>query len=347
MPLSGEPQPDAADWSTVRRSLSLTTALIVSGLAVASLAACSSSSPSASSTATSTPASASCQNTKAGSVSDSVKVTGAFHETPTITFATPLKVKDVQRTVLIKGDGEKVKAGETVGLALAAYNGTTGKAIAADEGFGKQAAVSAPLDDKKFLPGFVRAAECLSVGSRAVVTATAEQAFGTAYSQLNLKKDDPVVLLTDIVNIPPKLPTKANGTPVAPTAGFPTVKLSKTGEPTITIPKADPPTETRIAQLKKGSGETVLPGDNVTVQYKGVLWRNGQMFDSSWSRGETATFRTTQVVKGFQKALEGQTVGSQVIAIVPPADGYGSAGQGEIKGTDTMVFVVDILGTTR
>ncbi|MGN6425950.1 MAG: FKBP-type peptidyl-prolyl cis-trans isomerase [Leifsonia sp.] len=328
----------------MRRSLSLTTALIVTGLAVTGLAACSSSSPSASSSATATPAAATCQNTKPGSVSDSVKVTGAFHQEPKVAFATPLKVTDTERTVLITGTGEKAKPGATVGLALAAYDGTTGKALAAGEGFGTQPPVSATLDDKKYLPGFVRAAECLPIGSRSVVTATAEQAFGTAYSQLNLSKDAPVVLLADVVSI---VPTKADGAPVAPTAGFPTVKLSKTGEPMVTIPKADPPKETRIAQLKKGSGETVLPGDTVTVQYKGVLWRNGQMFDSSWSRGAPTSFQTTQVVKGFQKALEGQTVGSQVIAIVPPADGYGSKGQGEIKGTDTMVFVVDILGTTR
>ncbi|MCI0155530.1 FKBP-type peptidyl-prolyl cis-trans isomerase [Leifsonia shinshuensis] len=328
----------------VRRSLSVLTAALV----VAGLAACSSSgngsTPSPSSTSASV---ATCQNVKPGSVSDSIKVSGEFRQTPTVTFTTPLKATDIQRTVVVKGTGPKVKAGETVGLGLAAYDGTTGKEIAAPEGFGDQAAVDAPVDDTKWLPGFVRGVECLTVGSRVVVTSTAEQAFGTSYSKLGLKQDAPVVLLADIVNIPPKLPTKADGTPVAPTAGFPTVKLSKTGEPTITIPKADPPTETRIAILKKGSGETVLPGDSVTIQYKGVLWRNGQVFDSSWSRGETASFQTTQVVKGFQKALEGQTVGSQVITIVPPADGYGSAGQGDIKGTDTMVFVIDILGTTR
>ena len=84
--------------------------------------------------------------------------------------------------------------------------------------------------------------------------------------------------------------------------------------------------------LKQGDGEVVQPGDTVTVQYKGVLWRNGEMFDSSWSRGAPASFQTTGVVKGFQKALEGQKVGSQVIAIVPPADGYGTQGQRRDQG---------------
>lgn len=331
---------DAADLVLVRRSLSvLTAALIVTGLA-----ACSGGGSEPSASPSATPAAATCTNTKPGSTSKSISVTGDFGQTPTVTFDTPLKVTGSERTIVIEGKGDKVKPGATVNAGLAAYNGTTGKEIAPAEGFAGSKAVTAQLTSTSFLPGFVLTLECLPVGSRAVVTTTAEDAFGSAYSQLGVKQDDPIVLVADLIDVPP---TRANGTPVDPTEGFPTVKLAKDGAPTITIPKADPPTETRIALLKQGSGETVLPGDTVTVQYTGVLWRNGKTFDSSWSRGAPASFATTGVVKGFQKALEGQTVGSQVIAIIPPADGYGSAGQGDIKGTDTMVFVIDILGTER
>ncbi|ODA90737.1 peptidylprolyl isomerase [Leifsonia xyli subsp. xyli] len=321
----------------MRKILSVTTAVLI----VAGLAACSGSgSPAPSATS----ASASCQNTKAGSASKSVKVTGEFGQTPTVAFTTPLRMSDAERSVVIEGKGAKAAPGATATVGLAAYNGETGKELAAPEGFAGSSALTAQLTGSALLPGFVRALECLSVGSRAVVTTTAEDAFGSAYSQLGMKEKDPVVLVADLIGIPP---TRADGKPVTPPAGFPTVKLAKDGEPSITIPKADPPTETRIAQLKQGSGETVLPGDTVTVQYKGVLWRNGEMFDSSWSRGAPAPLKTTGVVKGFQNALEGQTVGSQVIAIIPPADGYGEKGSGKITATDTMVFVIDILGTTR
>lgn len=330
---------DAAVWLIVRRSLSVLTAALV----VAGLAACSSSTPAPS--ASSTAKAASCENVKSGSASDSVKVSGDFLKTPAVTVPAPLKTNDTERTVVIKGTGAEAKAGSSIDIALAAYNGTTGKALST-VGFDGQATQNMKVDDKTFVPGLVRAVECLPVGSRVVLTAPVAAAFGKAdISQLKLTDKDTVVFIADIADI---AQTKANGTPVAPTPGFPTVKDdAKTGEPTITIPKADPPTETKIAVLKQGDGEVVQSGDTVTLQYKGVLWRNGQMFDSSWSRGEVASFQTTQVVKGFQKALEGQKVGSQVIAIVPPADGYGSAGSGEIKATDTMVFVVDILKTTR
>lgn len=331
---------DEADWLIVRRSLSVLTAALV----VAGLAACSSSSPAPS--ASSTAAAASCQNVKAGSSSDSVKVSGDLLKTPTVTVPAPLKTSDVERTVVIKGKGAEAKAGSSVDIALAAYNGTTGKALTAAAGFDGQPTQTITVNDKAFVPGLVRAVECLPVGSRVVLTAPAKTAFGSVdISQFKLTDKDTVVFVADIADI---ATTKANGKAVAPTPGFPTVKDDpKTGEPTITIPKADPPTETKIAVLKQGDGDVVQSGDTVTVQYKGVLWRNGKMFDSSWSRNEVASFQTTQVVKGFQKALEGQKVGTQVIAIVPPADGYGSAGSGEIKATDTMVFVVDILKTSR
>ena len=51
-----------------------------------------------------------------------------------------------------------------------------------------------------------------------------------------------------------------------------------------------------------------------------------------------------QVIKAWDAQLVGKTVGSRVLMVVPPADGYGAAGSPpKIKGTDTLVFVVDIL----
>jgi peptidylprolyl isomerase len=127
------------------------------------------------------------------------------------------------------------------------------------------------------------------------------------------------------------------------------VKLAANGEPTITVPKTDAPTALKIADLKKGTGKTVKTGDTVTVHYTGVVWSTGAVFDSSWTRGQPASFATTGVIPGFGKALVGQKVGSQVIAVIPPADGYGSsvpANQTAITATSTLVFVVDILATS-
>jgi FKBP-type peptidyl-prolyl cis-trans isomerase len=126
---------------------------------------------------------------------------------------------------------------------------------------------------------------------------------------------------------------------------LPEVTLADDGRPTVTIPDADPPAELQIAVLKKGDGEVVPDPANVTVQYQGVNWRDGEVFDESWGEGTPTPFSTTQVVPGFAAAMIGQTVGSQVLVVVPPAEGYGDGGQPSagIEGGDTLVFVIDVL----
>ncbi|HOW01852.1 MAG TPA: FKBP-type peptidyl-prolyl cis-trans isomerase, partial [Rhodoglobus sp.] len=206
-----------------------------------------------------------------------------------------------------------------------------------------------PVDDTQFLVGIVKTLECSTVGSRVVGVIPAADSFGEAGSdQLGVAPGDDIVFVVDVVSISaPKIPAlpKADGADQPATPGFPTVVLDDTGRPTVTIPDEAPPTELKLAVLKKGTGAVVADGDDVTVHYVGVNWNTKVIFDESWARGEPATFNTGQVIAGFTAALVGQTVGSQVIVIIPPDQGYGSAGSPpDIGGTDTLVFVIDILG---
>jgi peptidylprolyl isomerase len=105
----------------------------------------------------------------------------------------------------------------------------------------------------------------------------------------------------------------------------------------------------QVQTLVKGDGAKVGGQDVVTVDYVGINGRNGQEFDSSWKSGQPATFSLGPgMISGFNKALTGQTVGSRVVAAIPPEDGYGSQGnpQAGIKGQDTLVFVIDIRGSS-
>ncbi len=99
-------------------------------------------------------------------------------------------------------------------------------------------------------------------------------------------------------------------------------------------------------ELEVGNGTLAEKGKTVTVHYTGALWRDGSVFDSSWTRGtpfETA-IGAGQVIKGWDTGIVGQKVGSRVLLIVPPDQGYGAAGSPpKISGTDTLIFVVDIL----
>lgn len=130
-------------------------------------------------------------------------------------------------------------------------------------------------------------------------------------------------------------------------SGLPTVTLDDaTGKPSIDVSTYTDHGDQLVAQpLIKGSGDTVQDGQSVTVNYTGWL-TDGTQFDSSWDNGSPATFSLDQVVTGFKNGLVGQTVGSQVLLIIPPDQGYGSTAQGSIPANSTLIFVVDILAAS-
>lgn len=261
-----------------------------------------------------------------GEQSDSVTVDGEVGADSTATFAAPLEVTEIERTVLQEG-AEPLTAGDFVSYAYTVFDATSGDKIAAlgyQDGEVLPTQVSAEAGGQLF--------GCSGPGSRIVATAPATDSTPA------------VVYVLDVLSI---VPTAAWGDPQPPVDGFPAVELAADGAPTITVPGGEPPTETQIEVLKKGPGATVAPGDTVLVQYTGALWSDGQVFDSSWEDGVPVSFATTGVVPGFAKALEGQTVGSQVLAVIPPVDGYGDAEQNGIPANSTLVFVVDILGTVH
>jgi len=111
----------------------------------------------------------------------------------------------------------------------------------------------------------------------------------------------------------------------------------------------EPSGELIATTLIKGDGDVVKKGQTLTVDYLGQVYDAEQPFDESYSK-EPAEFPigVGQVIPGWDERLVGRTVGSRVILEIPPAKGYGEQGneQAGIKGTDTLFFVVDILGAS-
>jgi peptidylprolyl isomerase len=120
-----------------------------------------------------------------------------------------------------------------------------------------------------------------------------------------------------------------------------------TEKPDVTIPSEDPPADLVIEDLTEGDGAEAKAGSNVMVHYVGVAWSNGQQFDASWDRGQSFDFRlgAGQVIQGWDEGVQGMRVGGRRRLTIPPDKGYGSRGAGGvIKGGETLVFVVDLLG---
>ncbi len=282
---------------------------------------------------------ASCSPTwQRGGLADDVTADGDFGTTPvTIDFPKPLVSKDATSTaVLDEGEGALIPAGSIVAGTMTMFDGT-GQLLTQTN-----ASTRIPLGSES--SPFFDSAVCARIGSRIAAVGPASQLLGEAFvSQYQL---DPEMTIVSVLDIQDAYLSRAQGTPQSPQNGLPTVSLTSDGQPGLSFTNAEAPTDLRIETLIAGSGTTVADGDTVLVQYTGVIWDSHEVFDSSWESGSPAALPTTGVVDGLAKALVGQTVGSQVLASIPPDQGYGDSppdGSG-ISATDTLVFVVDILG---
>jgi FKBP-type peptidyl-prolyl cis-trans isomerase len=133
-------------------------------------------------------------------------------------------------------------------------------------------------------------------------------------------------------------------------AGFPKVDdTTFGGKPTVTSKGMKPGSTLRSTVLDEGDGPVVKKGELLVANYVGQVFGTDKVFDSSFTRDAPASFAigAGQVIPGWDKTLVGVPAGSRVLMVVPPKEGYGDQGnpQAGIKGTDTLVFVVDVIGS--
>ncbi|WP_046468202.1 FKBP-type peptidyl-prolyl cis-trans isomerase [Allosalinactinospora lopnorensis] len=129
--------------------------------------------------------------------------------------------------------------------------------------------------------------------------------------------------------------------------GLPTATDAGSDEPEIQIPEGDPPEELESVRMVEGDGPEVEEEQQLIVQYTGVTWNDGKVFDSTWSRGGTpATFPigVGQVIEGWDEGLVGENVGSRVMLAIPEDKAYGGKAAESGSPEGALVFVVDILG---
>lgn len=95
--------------------------------------------------------------------------------------------------------------------------------------------------------------------------------------------------------------------------------------------------------LKDGAGKTPKATDKVKVNYRGTLI-DGREFDSSYKRGEPATFQVNAVIRGWTEALQLMKAGSKWEVFIPSSLAYGEKGAGNMIGPDsTLIFEIELL----
>lgn len=269
---------------------------------------------------------------------DSLKLTdNGDKKAPGVEFDKPLDVKEPTVKVVSEGSGDRLKANQVADISILALSGKDGSTL--EDTFAKD-------------PEALELNDALKTGNAVIYNAFLGAKVG---SQLALAvpgqapkegaEAGPTQLL--VVKVlsakdAPKVLDKPEGDPVTPPAGLPSVKENDKGIPEISVAGVAAPTALVSQDLIKGTGPEVKETDTLTVNYVGVALTGGKKFDSSYDRGEKATFPLTGVIKGWTQGLKGKTVGSRVLLVVPKDLAYGDAGQGDAKGD--LVFVVDILG---
>ncbi len=108
---------------------------------------------------------------------------------------------------------------------------------------------------------------------------------------------------------------------------------------------------TRSQVLVSGKGTEITEDAIVEINYRGVLGRTGEEFDSTFDDGQPAVFPINQTVKGFAKGLVGQHVGDRVLLAIPGSEAYDDAVEAGVapawaQAGDTLIFVVDVLATS-
>jgi peptidylprolyl isomerase len=118
-------------------------------------------------------------------------------------------------------------------------------------------------------------------------------------------------------------------------------------KPTVNVTAGAPaPTALDVKSLTPGSGPAIQQGDKVSIEYVGVLAKDGTQFDASWDRNAQPlqfTVGEGDVVPGMDQGVVGLQLGERAQLTIPASLAYGSSGNGSIGPNEALVFVVDVV----
>jgi peptidylprolyl isomerase len=275
-----------------------------------------------------------------------VTVTGTFDTTPIVKIPNLAANNTLTIKTVIHGTGPTLTKTDSLVANFVLYFWT-----------GKSAALKAntfvtnpAIVGGQMIPGLEDALVGQKVGSRVLAIIPPALGYGTSGdSQLGVSGNTTLVFIIDVIKSYTADSSASGATVSSGGNGLPTISATPGKAPVATIPAGQQPTALEVKTLIKGTGPALAKGEYVIAQYVGYIWRTKKLFGSSWTSGMPFGFifqdATPQVIPGWDTGLAGQTVGSRVLLVIPPKEGYGSAGasQAGIKGTDVLVYVVDIL----
>lgn len=275
-------------------------------------------------------------------VLNAVTVSGATGEAPEVEVYTPFHTTTAAFEDTVVGEGTQITSDpQLVAIEISITSGATGETLIETNYDGDLSTPSPVSRWKEVVPGLADALQCATEGSRVVVALPPGGIEPATAESLEMADDDSAIAVIDILKV---YLAHADGAPQFNVGtGLPTVVRAHDGRPGIIVPEAVPPTELVVQTVLKGTGPVVTGDAPVRVHYTGLTWAERTVFETTWDADPTSIDLET-MLDGFSEALVGQTVGSQVMIVIPPDEAYGDQVQGPIPANSTLVFVVDILG---
>ena len=252
---------------------------------------------------------------------ESIEVSGDVGSIPTVTFEPPIVVEEPSVTTVIDGGDATIPDGAPLLVDWIAFDGSTGNAVGETYSTAPQVlaltadSVGEELYDLVDDAGF---------GDRLLVLEPTAGVAGVPGSLVTVI--DVRAARAQGAAVPP--PRDCPWSPSPPTAPRPSPCPG---------PRRRPTSSSR--SLIKGTGEQVEADSELIVQYTAVRWSDGSVHSTTWGAGLLPeSLELTGAIDGLQEGLLDQTVGSQVLLVVPPDKAYGD---------DTLVLVVDVLAVVH
>ncbi len=267
---------------------------------------------------------------------DLISVSGDSATKPTVDVHTPFHASSTQFADVTTGDGAVpvTTSKQLVVLDVSLTSATTGKTLVTTAYDGSDSTVLSVSQWAQSFPGFKKALQCATAGTRVAVALAPGGVDSQAAQSLGLGAKDSLVAVLDVRKV---YLAAANGSLVYNSGwGLPAVVRAPNGRPGVVVPDGAAPQNLTVQLLKSGTGEKVTGKLPVRLHYTVVNWTDKSVASTTWD-GDPKSVTLSTVSKGFQDAVKGQRVGSQVLAIIPKADGDQGA-------TDTQIVVIDILG---
>ena len=256
------------------------------------------------------------------------------------------RLEDIAAAIVADGKG-LLAADESSGTIkkrfdVTVFDATTGERLVGTK-YQADVATATPLPSlTQSIPQIGPLMQCVAEGSRVAVAIPGSDLGAQGAQALGVSEGDGAVFVFDVRKV--FLPAANGADQYNADSGMPSVVRAPDGRPGVVIPAGDEPTSVHTQTIKNGDGDQVGADSSVIIHLQCVACDTTTTYVSTWENGAPGQVKVSGLPPALASALEGQTVGSQVLVVVPADQTEPDQKTLRAPADKALVYVVDILG---